>query len=98
VLEHVGFESDLVFRIGMSGLDLQMSALGRVFPLLTSEDMYNMMVDDRWSEVYDIKSERDTSRISITRSKRMVVCVLCVFIAKGSRWGTESLSIYDYCL
>jgi hypothetical protein len=37
VLEHVGFELDLVFRIGMPGLDLQMSALGRVFPLLTNE-------------------------------------------------------------
>jgi hypothetical protein len=37
VLEHVGFEWDLAFLIGMSGLDLQMSALGRVFPLLTNE-------------------------------------------------------------
>jgi hypothetical protein len=37
VREHVGFELDLVFRIGTLGLDLQMSALGRFFPLLTSE-------------------------------------------------------------
>jgi hypothetical protein len=56
-------------------------------------DIIDVMVNDRWSEVYDIKSERNTSRISITRSKRIVVCVLCVFITKGSRWGTECLSM-----